>query len=73
MIITVQVKTGAKLTQILSQPSATSFIVALRASPVDNQANLELIELIAKHFKISKSRIAIKRGLKAKLKTLELI
>ncbi|MDP8242438.1 MAG: DUF167 domain-containing protein [Candidatus Hinthialibacter antarcticus] len=43
--------------------------IALQAAPVDGQANQELIQLLAKTLKISKSNIEIVRGETARNKT----
>jgi uncharacterized protein len=47
-------------------------IAFLKASPEKNKANLELIKLIAKHFKVSSSQIMIVRGLTSREKVVEI-
>lgn len=42
--------------------------VHLKSPPVDGKANKELIELLAKKFKVSKSQIRIKSGLSSRTK-----
>ncbi len=44
----------------------------LKASPQKNKANLELIDLIANYFQISKSRVKIITGKTAKTKLIEI-
>lgn len=44
--------------------------IAIHAKPTDNQANNALIEFISKKFKIAKSKITIKKGLKSRNKKL---
>ena len=45
--------------------------VYLRAKPHDGEANVALIKMLAKHFKIPKTTIKITRGLKSRSKTIE--
>lgn len=40
----------------------------LKSPPVDGKANKELIGLIAKYFKVAKSKVDIKHGASGKLK-----
>lgn len=46
--------------------------VSVGSAPVDGQANEELIEIMAKHFDVPKSKISIVRGLKGRFKVLEI-
>lgn len=45
--------------------------VKLTAPPVDGQANAALIEILAKFFKVAKSRIKIVGGKTAKIKIID--
>jgi uncharacterized protein (TIGR00251 family) len=45
-----------------------SWRALLKAPPVDGKANTELISLIAKHFKVSKSSVEITGGASARHK-----
>lgn len=40
--------------------------------PVEGQANLAVIEALAKHFKVSKSQVELVKGVKSKKKTFEI-
>lgn len=45
-----------------------SFLVKLKAAPVDGKANAELIALLAKHFKVSRAAVKVKAGATARIK-----
>ncbi|MDJ0723685.1 MAG: DUF167 domain-containing protein [Prochloraceae cyanobacterium] len=71
MKIQVKVKPNSK-EQKVEKSTDGSLIVRLKSPPVDGKANKELIELLAKKFKVSKSKIKIKSGLSAKNKLIEI-
>lgn len=70
-ILSVKVKPNAKQQHIQTAEDG-SLVVHLKSPPVDGKANAELIELLAKEFNVSKSRIQIKSGLSSKLKRIEI-
>jgi uncharacterized protein YggU (UPF0235/DUF167 family) len=45
-----------------------SFLVKLKAQPLDGKANAELIVLLAKHFKVSRASVKVKSGAGARTK-----
>ena len=45
--------------------------VSVNSAPVDGQANEELIAVLAKYFKIGRSKFHIKSGLKGRYKVVE--
>ena len=45
-----------------------TWVARLRSSPVDGQANAELVALVAKHFGCAKSAVSIVSGASARLK-----
>jgi len=61
MIISVKVSTRTKKLELIPL-SDVSFKAKLTAPPVKNAANKQLIELLAEHFKVPKSKISIKAG-----------
>ncbi len=67
MKVTVRVKTNSR-TKGLSK-NGDGYIARLSSPPHEGRANLELIELLADYFKVSKSAIEIVSGLKSKKKT----
>ncbi len=69
--ITVRVTPNASQNSVTEIDEST-YRVRLTTSPVDGKANEDLIRLLARHFKISKSSICIKRGLTSKNKLITL-
>lgn len=49
-----------------------SLKVKLKSAPVGGQANKELIEALAKYYKVSKSQVQIIKGLTSKNKVVEI-
>jgi uncharacterized protein (TIGR00251 family) len=47
------------------------YLVTVRAPAKDGKANARVVELLARHFQTSKSRIRILRGLTSRLKLIE--
>ncbi len=45
-----------------------SFLVKLRAQPIDGKANAELIALLADHFNVSRGSVKVKSGAGASIK-----
>ena len=45
-----------------------SFLVKLKAQPVDGKANAELVALLASYFKVSKASVKVKSGAGARVK-----
>ena len=45
-----------------------SFLVKLKAQPVDGKANAELIALLANHFNVSRASVKVKSGPGARIK-----
>ncbi len=46
--------------------------VRVNSPPIEGKANKEVIELISQYFKVPKSKIKIKKGLKSKIKLVEI-
>jgi uncharacterized protein (TIGR00251 family) len=66
-VIRINVKPGSRESQLEELNNGSSF-VTLRSPPVDGKANAELIAVVAKHFKVSKSAVTIKSGAGARIK-----
>ena len=49
-----------------------SFKIKVKAAPVKNMANIELIKIISKYFKVSESEVNIVKGLRKKSKVVEI-
>lgn len=71
-IIEVKVKLKSNKTELLSV-SNNKYIAYLKSLPINKQANIELINLIAEYFNIAKSDINIKTGHKSINKIVEIL
>ncbi len=71
MKFTVKVKPNARKAAV-EQIDAHTYRVAVTVPPEDGKANDAVIALLAKHFRIAKSRIAILRGATSKIKFIEI-
>ena len=47
--------------------------VRVKAKPIEGKANAEVVELMAKHYKVKESQVRIVAGHSSKKKTLEII
>jgi uncharacterized protein len=70
MRLTVKVIPNARTTAF-TQLADGSWAARVPAPAVDGKANDALVALIAKHFKVSKSRVAIVRGATSRHKTVQ--
>ena len=70
MKYTITVKPGTSQEKIIEKTPG-ELTVYLRAKAHDGEANVALIKLLAKHFKIPKTTIKIVQGAKSKNKTIE--
>ena len=69
LTLRVKVKPNAKVS-LLEQQSDGSWLARLKAPPVDDKANAELIALVAQHFGCRKAAVRITGGVTARLKRL---
>ena len=72
MKISVQVKTNSRQGNKLVKVPDGSFVVYLKARPVDGQANKELISFLAEHFSVPKTHIKILRGTASRFKIIQI-
>jgi uncharacterized protein (TIGR00251 family) len=72
MKISVKVKANAKQQKIEAIADG-SLKISLKSPPIDGKANLELISLLAKYFKVSKSQVMIKSGQNNQSKIVEIL
>ena len=70
MKYTITVKPGSSQEKII-EISPNELTVYLRAKPHDGEANVALVKMLAKHFKIPKTSIKIIHGAKSHNKTIE--
>lgn len=61
----------ASKTEIVPYPG-TALKIKLKAPPVDDAANEELVRFLAKHFDLARSRIQIIRGQRSRRKTIKI-
>ena len=71
MKIKVKVHPSSKKQKILTL--GDNYEVYLKSEAKNNKANLELINLLSKHFQTNKSRIKIKAGLRSRNKIIEIL
>jgi uncharacterized protein YggU (UPF0235/DUF167 family) len=50
-----------------------SFLVKLKAHPVDGKANAELVALLANHFKVSRAFVKVKSGAGPRMKLVTIV
>jgi uncharacterized protein (TIGR00251 family) len=70
--IAVTVKPNAKKAEV-TQLANGEYRVEVREPAQDGKANQEVIELLARYFRVPKSTVRINRGLSSRHKLLELI
>ena len=71
MRVTVKVKPGSKKGPLVVQDSDGALTVLLLERAVDGAANEGLINLLAKHFGVSKSKVQIISGFTSRIKRIE--
>ena len=72
MKFAVLVKPGSKKGDLV-EATSDGLTVFLRAKAVDGAANQALIRVLAKHFHVAKSQIAIVNGQKSRKKLVEVV
>ena len=70
MQITVAVKPGSRKGPLVESQPDGSLLVYLRSRAIEGAANKELIETVAAHFGVAKSKVEIKGGATARIKRL---
>ncbi len=71
MKIAVRIKPNAKENRVEST-GQNQFLVRVKAPPKENRANREMIETLAAHFGVPKSKVSILSGLKSKQKIVDI-
>jgi uncharacterized protein (TIGR00251 family) len=69
--IRLKVKPGSRVEE-LTELDDGSWLARVKAPPVDGKANAAVIELVARHFGLRKSQVAIKSGASARMKLVTL-
>jgi uncharacterized protein (TIGR00251 family) len=70
--IRVKVKPQSRIEGVEKQEDQT-FLVRVNAPPIEGKANSRVVELLAEHFKVSKSKVTLLSGGKSKIKLFEII
>lgn len=70
-IIQVKVKPNSR-ERALEVLADGSYLATLTSPPVDGKANAELVALVARHFKVPRSAVAIKSGASTRIKRLSI-
>jgi uncharacterized protein len=68
MLLNIKVKPNSQKSEFDEKNN----LAYLKSPPQDNKANIELIKLLAKHFKVSSSQVKIKKGLTSREKAIEI-
>lgn len=71
MTYSVKVKARSSKNEVISKDAST-LVVYTTKSPVDNEANEAVRELLAEKFKVAKTRIVILKGKKSKNKLVQI-
>jgi len=66
-ILSIKMKPGSRVDQLVELGDGT-WQARVKAPPVDGKANEALIALVAAHFGVRKSQVAIKSGASSRLK-----
>jgi len=72
MILTIHVKPKSHETKALAWLDDKTIVIALHATPADNEANIELIEFLSDQLHIAKSFIILKSGHTSRVKRVEI-
>lgn len=70
LILQVKVKPNARVS-VLTQSEDGQWLAQLKAQPIEGKANLELVALVARHFKCARSAVSIKSGASGRLKLVQ--
>jgi len=71
MIIKIKVLPNSSKAEVI-QINENSYQVKVKSAPVKNMANMELIKLLSKYFKVSQREVNIVTGMRNKNKVIEI-
>ena len=71
MLITIKVKTNARKNEVIKVDDR-NFDVKTTITPEDGKANASVVELLAKYFRVAKSKVSIVKGKTAHVKVVEI-
>lgn len=70
MLIKLKVKTKQQVSKL--EFKENQYIAHVKSLPVNNKANIEIIGLVAKYFRVPKSKVSIKSGVNSNKKNLSI-
>jgi uncharacterized protein (TIGR00251 family) len=70
-VLQIRVKPNARQQRLEEQADGT-WLAQLRSPPVEGKANVELIALVAAHFKLRRSQVSIRSGASGRMKLVQL-
>lgn len=70
LTLQIKVKPNARMS-LLTPADSGPWLAQLKAPPVDGKANLELVALVAAHFKCPRSAVSIKSGAGGRMKLVQ--
>ena len=71
MLITIKVKTNARKNEVIKVDDR-NFDVKTTITPEDGKANANVIEQLAKYFRVAKSKVSVVKGRTAHVKVVEI-
>ena len=72
MLITLKAKPNARKNEII-KVSESNYEVKTTATPADGKANEAIVELLAKYFRVAKSRVMIVKGKASHVKIVKIV
>ena len=72
MRISVRVKVNSKI-EAVEKGEDNNFTVRVKAPAIEGRANDAVVKTLAEYFEIPKSRISVIKGLKSKIKLVEIL
>jgi len=72
-LVRVRVKPGSSKGPLVEEGADGELVVFVRERAVEGAANDAVVRVVAAHFGVSPSRVAIRRGRSSRLKTLEVV
>ncbi len=70
-ILEVRVKPNARASRLIQRDDG-SWLAEVQSSPVDGDANRELLELVSRELGLRKNQVSLKRGARGRTKWIEI-
>lgn len=72
MLLTVHIQPNAKKNEIVKWLDEDTVKIKIAAPAIEGKANTALVQFLADHYVVAKSRVRIVRGLSTKMKQVEI-